>query len=305
MNPKFIISHLDVQLGPFDEAELKAEWVKGEILPIDYVYDESVSDWILLSEKFAWAGAKAETVTPPPLKEAPKKTRAQIAATPSSPAPIVFANSSDPIVVLEAAPAVKAAENAGAKVNLVGGVGEVDLSPLEPGNVELVLQNSSAGALSLQNPLKIHVRPAEPVAIEWSLAATQTVGQDAEIQVRALDKSGHLCSHYEDHFAIRVNGVDGKEIPVPLKNGQALIKIQHTKAESWRLSFHYKGGRVLKLPEDRALEWQPGPATKLILDGPKEYVAGHPLKVQVKAVDNFGNLAKTFSGTVVLEVKAS
>jgi hypothetical protein len=102
-----------------------------------------------------------------------------------------------------------------------------------------------------------------------------------------------------------VNGADGKEFPVAMKDGQALIKIHHTKAESWRLSFHYSGSRVLKMPEDRTLEWQPGPATKLILDGPGEYVAGHPLKVHVKAVDNWGNLAKTFQGTVILEVKAS
>jgi hypothetical protein len=181
MNAKFIISHLDVQLGPFEEAELKAKWVKGEIFQIDYVYDESKQDWVLLSEKFQWATAKAETATPPPLREVTvKKPR------PQELAPVA------------AAPATTAA--AGAKVKLVDGVGEVDLTPLQPGDVELVLQDSSAGTLRLHTPLKIHVRPAEPFSVEWSLATQQVVGQDAEIQIQALDRGGHKCSHYEDHF---------------------------------------------------------------------------------------------------------
>jgi hypothetical protein len=71
------------------------------------------------------------------------------------------------------------------------------------------------------------------------------------------------------------------------------------------MSFHYSGSRQLKMPEAKSLEWQPGPATRLILDGPPEYVAGHPLKVHVKAIDQYGNVAKTFQGTVILEVKAS
>jgi hypothetical protein len=301
MNPKYVISHLDVQLGPFDEAELKAKWVKGEILPIDYVYDESKSDWILLSEKFMWASGKAEIATPPPLKEpAVKKPRA-IDLAPAQTAPAIQLGTPAPTP----APVATTTVVPGAKVKLTDGVGELDLQPLQPGNVELVLQDSSAGTLRLQNPLKIHVKPLEPHAIEWSLVTAQQVGQDAEIQVQALDKSGHVCSHYEDRFTIRVNGAEGKEYPVHMKEGQALIKIHHTKAESWRLSFHYSGSRVLKMPEDRTLEWQPGPATKLILDGPGEYLAGHPLKVHVKAVDNWGNLAKTFQGTVILEVKAS
>lgn len=292
MNPKFVISHLDQQLGPFDEAELKGKWLKGEILPIDYVYDETKQDWVLLAERFNWAAAKPDATTPPPLHETTVKK-----ARPPGPQIQIGATVQEKSVEISGAH--------GAKVKLVDGIGELDLSSLQPGNVELVLQDSSAGMLKLQNPLKIHVKSAVPHTVEWTLPVQQSVGQDAEIHVQAFDGSGHLCSTYEDQFLIRVTGSIGQEIPVPLKNGQAVIKIHHTKAESWKLTFHYSGSRVLKLPEDRSLEWQPGPATKLILDGPQEYMAGQPLKVHVKAVDNWGNVAKTFQGTVILEVKAS
>lgn len=69
MNPRFIVSHLDEQIGPFDEATLKAKWVKGELLPIDYVYDDTKQDWVLLAERFSWATTKAEQQTPPPMRE--------------------------------------------------------------------------------------------------------------------------------------------------------------------------------------------------------------------------------------------
>src|ERR1035437_3397147 len=122
MNPKFIISHLDVQLGPFDEAELKARWVKGELLPIDYVYDDGKQDWLLLSERFKWATSKAETATPPPLREITvKKPRVQKADS------VNESSYNKKNLAL------------GAKVKLVDGVGEIDLSPLQPGDVELVL----------------------------------------------------------------------------------------------------------------------------------------------------------------------
>jgi len=92
---------------------------------------------------------------------------------------------------------------------------------------------------------------------------------------------------------------------VAIAGGLATVKLANTKAESWKLTVHYHGTRALRLPEAKTLEWQPGPAARLILDGPPELVAGNPLKVQVKAVDQYGNLARTFQGTVILEVKAS
>jgi hypothetical protein len=330
MGAKFVVSHLDEQMGPFEEHELKAKWVKGELLPIDYVFDDVKQDWVLLTEKFAWASGKSEATAPPPLREVtmkkrrpdlgPVKETTGITITgihppntvpPNTVPPNTFtgtstmigANTQTAVTSVASPEAAKKAGQQSAAVRLNDGVGEFDLSLAQPGQVELVLQNGQP--LVLHNSLKIKVTPAEPFQVEWSIPHQQTVGSDIAIHIRATDRSGHLCSHYEDHFVVRVNGAAGKEFNVHMKNGESILKIQHTKAEVWILSFHYAGGRVLKLPEDKTMEWQPGPAAKLILDGPGEYIAGHPLKVHVKAVDAYGNLAKSFSGTVVLEVKAS
>jgi hypothetical protein len=334
MNPKFVVSHLDQQLGPFSEQELKAKWSKGELFPIDYVYDEAKKDWILLAERFDWAAGRSDGA-PPPLKpiSALKKTPpAPVAAAPVAPTPnmaqqkpveetlIIHA----PVLNLPAAPSAPAVDDPmptpttipvmhntpvkraqPAKVNLVNGVGEIDLSSEAPGQVEVVLQDLSGGNLKMQGPLKIQVRPLEPEEISWSLSSQPVVGHDLEITVKAVDGKGTLCTHFSAEASIRVAGSEPRTVSVFLTGGQATVKIANTKAEKWDLSFQYSGSRPLRLPETKSVDWQPGPAARLILDGPPELVAGNPLKVQVRAVDQYGNLARTFQGTVVLEVKAS
>lgn len=351
MSAKFVVSHLDQQLGPFDEAELKAKWGKGELLPIDYVYDEAKQDWILMAERFDWAGGRPEGAPPPIRPEQNKKKR------PPEPPPAVKDHitisgithvgainpietsavtlvKSDSAISLPAStppekpqPAANAAPISGkapieikgqslvkewkkpgygghgAKVKLVDGVGEIDLSPVQPGQVELVLQDSSGTMLKLQEPLRIQVKAAEPTEVVWTVASQANVGNDTEIALKAVDATGATCSHYDDAFIIRINGA--QDMHVNMRGGVGVAKLNHTKAESWKITLHYTGVRQLRLPEGRTFDWLPGPAVKLILDGPQNLVAGSPLKVHVKAVDQYGNLAKTFQGTVILEVKAS
>jgi len=296
-------------MGPFDEAELKSKWARGELLPIDYVYDDVKQDWVLLSERFPWAKEEmpheAELTAPPPLTEATMRrprTNLEAAHIPApavanTPIPTVTSTpTTTPIPTLAPTPAQANS------VKIVDGVGEIEIPGLNPGEFELGVQES---ALELQNRLHVHIKSAEPQSLEWNMPNQQTVGEDVEIRVQALDGANRPCINYDDIFVIRINGGDGNQISVPLKQGQAILRIQHTKAELWKLSLHYSGSRSLRMPDECTLDWQPGPATKLILEGPQEYSAGHPMKVQVRAVDKFGNLAKTFHGTVVLEVKAS
>lgn len=305
MSAKFVVSHLEQQLGPFDEAELKAKWAKGELLPIDYVYDEAKQDWILLAERFNWTGNKPEAGSPPPLSENTIKKR-----RPPEPPSHAYQNNhqktqtgveiSGQSVMKE----WKKGAGQGAKVKLVDGVGEIDLSPVTPGQVELVLQDSSGTMLKLQEPLRIQVQAAEPVEVVWTIATQSNVGNDTEIVLKAVDAAGAACTHYNDNsFIIRVNG--SEDTHVNMRAGTAVVKFNHTKAEQWKFTLHYTGVQQLRLPEARTFDWLPGPAVKLILDGPQNLVAGSPLKVHVKAVDAYGNLAKTFQGTVILEVKAS
>lgn len=324
---KYVVSHMDQQMGPFDEQELRAKWSAGEILPIDYIYDEAVQDWVLLAEKFAWA--KAEEVSPPPpvkVAEPVKKAAPAPAAAKALPVvkpeePIVIkSNPSAPVELSEdtteirleqepaptpAAPApVVAAAAPPAKIKLVNGQGEIDLSGLTPGKVELLLREQAAG-LSLEAPHRIQVKAAEPAELVMTVANQHVVGQDLELKLQALDKNGNTCFGYADAFVIQIRGPNPRDLNVTTADGIATLKLANTRAEIWTMSVQYAGSKNIVLPETRMLEWMPGPAARLVLDGPHEYVAGVPLKVAVKAVDQFGNVARNFQGTVALEVKAS
>ena len=219
MTPKFIISHLDEQLGPFVEAELKNKWASGAILPIDYVYDESKQDWVLIHERFAWATANPDGMAPPPLREGtstkkrppdpPANYNMEMARLETLPP-----HTQIPVSTLatQAQPLAKAIpiKVDGTSIKLTDGIGETQINSLQPGQVELVLQDSATGQLKLQSPVKINVRSAEPHAVEWSLPYQLVVGQEVEILIQAFDGSRMLCAHYDDTFIVRINGVTGQ-----------------------------------------------------------------------------------------------
>lgn len=334
-----MVSHLDQQLGPFDEATLKAKWEQGEFLPIDYVFDEAKQDWVLISERFDWAKKPAQ-VNPPPIKAndaAKKKTpppapKEAIAAAATSPSihlsPVTLSQISlptlnvpvpvevDPLIELtstglhdipsditkvskfELNPlAAQPDPSALPSLKMVNGVAEVDLSKISPGQFEIKLKNAGQ-----EIKLDLQVRSAEPAKIEWTVKPMQpVVGNDCEVTCKALDKNGHLCSEYKGPFALKAGT---REINFEIVNGTAIVKFQQTKAEAIEIKIIDHSGLSLQIPNPFKVDWQPGPAVKLVLDGSPDLVAGSSQKVQVRAVDQYGNLANTFQGTLNLEHKA-
>jgi hypothetical protein len=334
MSAKFVVSHLDQQLGPYDEATLKAKWQEGEFLPIDYVFDEEKQDWILISDRFEWAKKPAQ-VSPPPIKaELPKKK----ATPPPAPKEAILAAATSPSIHLsqvsqitvptlnvpvpveveteeaieltsvgvgiertkieiQPEPAHAKPEPANGQLKMVNGVAVVDLSTLTPGQLELKLNNAGQ-----EIKLNLQVRSAVPTRIDWSVKPMQPmVGTDCEITCRANDKHGHLCTEFKGAFAIQSGG---KEYAFEIEKGLGTVKFQQTKAEPCEAKLLNRTNLQLELPNAFKVDWQPGPAVRLVLDGSPELVAGSSTKVEVKAVDQYGNLANTFTGTLNLEVKA-
>ncbi len=280
---KFVISHLDQQSGPFDESELRTKWVNGDLLPIDYVYDEHKQDWVLVAERFGWTTAKDALLTPAILQDQSQRK--------SNPPPL---------------PKVSV-DSQNAHVQMIDGVGEIDLAALPPGLLELRLRETPTDLnLQVQESLQIELKPDSPTQLTLTLEQSwQTVGHDLSISIKTLNKSGLVCSGHSETYLLQVRGTVNQDIPVTMQSGVASVKLNHTKAELWTLSLHNPTPLSLALPESQTLEWQPGPAEQLIIDGPREHIAGNPLRIQVKALDKYGNVARTFQGNVTLEIKAS
>lgn len=347
-----MVSHLDQQLGPFDEATLKAKWLEGEFLPIDYVFDEAKQDWVLMAERFEWAKKPAE-INPPPLKtqdakKTPPPAPKEAVASATSPSihlppvtlseisiptlnvpvpvevdplieltstgikdfphditkvtkiemnPLAHLPDPSPVPVTAASPAPAAATSAPpSSLKMVNGVAEVDLSKIAPGQFEIKLSNNGQ-----EIKLDLQVRSAEPAKIEWTVKPMQpVVGTDCEITCKAIDKYGHFCADYKGPFALKAGA---REINFEIVNGTASVKFQQTKAEAIEVKIIDHSGLALQMPNPFKVNWQPGPAVKLVLDGSPDLVAGSSQKVQVRAVDQYGNLANGFHGTLNLEHK--
>lgn len=304
---KFVVSHLDQQSGPFDETELRAKWERGDLLPIDYVFDDAKQDWVLVAERFEWARMKKEATkeptgaTPPPLTEDSIRRRGNVvrrSATQIEKAPTPATMTS---ISLETEPGIEK----GPAVKLKNGFGEIELPLSNPGEVELLIKNSST-TLPTQGSLKISVKAAHPVELRWSVIDMETVGKEVEVLVHAVDELGKVCTGFSQDYQVHIESETETNTPLKIQNGTGRLHLKNTKAEVWTLTLSQHGQREqLLLPAPHLLTWQPGPAARLVLDGPTEYIAGHPIKVRVKAVDQFGNLAETYQGTVVLEIKAS
>lgn len=63
------IHHNNQQIGPFTEAEIKAQLAAGAISPQDHVWWQGQQDWVPLSQSFLVTGAV--TATTPPVPTAP------------------------------------------------------------------------------------------------------------------------------------------------------------------------------------------------------------------------------------------
>lgn len=303
--PKYIVQHQDEQLGPFEEHELKQRWEAGTILGIDYVYDEGKQDWVLLAECFRWAAAGHLDDTMPVKIQPPAMTE-EIALEPEVEPEVEAVELPElPPVAPAPVPKVAAAKPVAAKhaaeVRMVDGRGELTLGELKPGHLSVRIMHEGLEA----EELHLDVRPAEPVRVRWTPPASHVVGHELELRFEAVDADDRVCAGFSGEFTVVTGGGAKKRHDVKTIDGVGVVRWTHTKAEAWTVHLEHRGRSPLVLPAKHKLEWLAGPAHRLVVDGPTDFHAGMPLKVQVKAVDAYGNVARDFQGTVVLDVKAS
>ena len=305
--PKFIVSHEDQQLGPFTEVELRQKWTSGAILGVDYVYDEAKADWIMIAERFRWAadGALTDTIrvsvmpaamteeitvelsVPPPVP---------VKATPPAPpvAPVVVEDELDLNFSFgEKTAAVPAAQ----AIQMTDGYGEISLDAMDAGSIELKLRNSDMPTARI----RLDLLPSDPTTVRWTLPTVAEVGRQITLSLEVTDDRGLVCRTFQGEFTVVTAG---KRHLVKTIDGAGRLEFTQEKAEVVSVHLESDPSLTLTLPAMQKLEWTPGPAVKLVVDGPTEHQSGIPLKVRVKALDQYGNVARSYQGMVSLDVKA-
>ncbi len=186
------------------------------------------------------------------------------------------------------------------RLTLQRGVGELDLSHVDAGSLELQVNPKSP--LKFKSPPKIVIKASKPKQISWDVPSAGVCGKPLTITVRALDEYGNLCTHFSHKMTLELRGHQPGFEDFEIEKGFAKVTFAYTVAESLTVALtdsHHSG---IQLPAESRIHFKPGSATHLIVDGPTEFVAGQKFKVKVKAVDAYGNLAEDYQGTIELDV---
>lgn len=319
MQSKFIVSHEGQELGPLSEPEIKQMLATGELLPIDYVYDEDREDWILINERFeVVASPKPDplNVKPPAAKVNPTEGAdapppAQVVArrgrTPANPVPPAsnvlgppMAVKNTPAVAPTATPPAAQITSDIGRVSFSGGVGTVSLKQLRAGRVVLRLKDCSSPNLSLPSETVVNVQPGPAKLLSWELPSECRAGEEIQLSVAARDAYDNPTSAFDGHLELNVKGAMTERHKVVFAKGTASLKLRWTKSGLLQVEMADPNHHNLGLPAPRTVTVKAGPAAKLVVESPSQSVAGDNLPVTVKAVDEFGNLATDFKGEIAV-----
>lgn len=324
MQLKFIVSHDGLELGPYTENEIRQMVSGNQLLPIDYLYDESKQDWILINERFdlkakandAPVPEKTVTANPayPDLGEAPppqdqvvrrrdtSKHAIKEAAATIQPAPSTTPARTSPAVVQIAAPAATVANVDTSKVQFAGGIGTVSLKQLRAGRVVLKLKDCTSPDVALPTETVVNVQAGPAKMIGWEAPANCSAGEEILINCWTKDAYDNVTNNFDGQFELVIKGEKTEKFKVSFTRGVATVKAKWTKAEVASLELNDVNHTNLGVPAPKSLTVKAGPATKLIVESPAQTVVGENLPVTVKAVDAYGNLATDFKGEIAVGV---
>lgn len=327
MQLKFIVSHEGLELGPYAEGEIRQMLATNQLMPIDYLYDETKQDWVLINERFDLKSQMAPmspTVdgaeAPPPQdivvrrKETSKFSVANSSplgfGTPLSPAPLSPVEK--PLAaaeILQPAPlpmaqrtVVTQTVNDTSRVQFAGGVGTVSLKQLRAGRIVLKLKDCTSPNVALPTETVVNVQAGPAKMIGWEIPSDAKAGEDVVIHCWAKDAYDNTTTNFQGHLEITVKGFASERLKASFVGGIASVKLRWTKAEIVNIEMVDINALNIGLPAPRTMAVKPGPATKLIVESPAQSMVGENLPVTVKAVDAFGNLATDFKGEIAVGI---
>lgn len=334
MQQRYSVSHNGQEVGPFTKDEILQKLKIDELFPTDYVYVEAKADWIALIEfapdVFAVEAPKIESTTS--AKQSMEavvdaKTLPEISLRAPEPVAVVKSEKAPNVIPpvpkktatvetkVEPKAEIPAVQNPKAeslksetkkievKIDLVtldAGVGTIELLQYTAGEVQLELKSEK---LKSEGAEKFVVSAAPAASLKLSGPEQLTAGDSCQIEIEAVDKWGNCDTNFSGKISISLSeGAEVKGGEASLKQGRGIFEFVSKKAEKITASIVKFGN--LDTTASWSVAFQAGPAVRLVVESPAEVVAGQPIKVQVRAVDEFGNLATTCNESVKLAVNA-
>lgn len=307
----YIVSHLGQELGPYSEAELKNLWDKKEILPVDYLFDETKQDWYLITEVFDWAQFltstsittikdrnRMEDEGPPSLNKVERtKITPKVMAKEDPPPPEVI---------------LRRPKNIPYTTQFKSGQAKIDLSELSKTPGTFSIKEAPGSSLKFKEAFQIEVRPAIPKKLMVRVPFTIQAGQTIDVKIDAVDEGHHFCPNLNGFVELSIRCETFTRVErVQIIYGLGHFAFQHTRAE--KISFEITNLRELVDQETLRLETEPachlqilpGPAMHMSVIGPAEFTVGQDIQLELQAVDQFGNFVQSFNAKIEVEANKS
>lgn len=184
------------------------------------------------------------------------------------------------------------------RIAFSGGVGVVNLTQLKAGKINLRLMECSEKSLHLPAEMVINVKAGPAKLIQFKSPSIARAGEDMTVEFTALDEYDNLASDFGGELDFEWGGAQVEKRVVKFTDGQAKLQFKPTRAEEITLKLGAGSHSSLITPSPLKCEVRPGPAVSLLIEAPRDVVAGQSLPLTVKAVDAFGNLATDFKGDI-------
>lgn len=306
MQKLFIVSHDDREFGPFTREEISARLKSGEFLVVDFVYVEEQNDWVTLLEFLPETntdsrGSEVSRATPPDVPKSAFQVRS--GSTAAAKGKAVSVVNGAPSVAANAPAALSKTSARPSQIELHGGVGTIEVVQTVAGQMSLRVKSPTGGTLEIPQPFPLTVKaaPAEKLSLKGPTEAV--AGQSFTFHLEAVDRYGNVDVAFTSSVTVNGSGSAQGGGLVKFTAGRAQVTFTDKVAERVTLKIADTEKTGLDVTASHAsLVVNPAPAARLTVSAPSDAVAGQPLKITVKAVDAFGNLATGFGGTVKVEI---
>ncbi len=184
-------------------------------------------------------------------------------------------------------------------LQLVNGRAVLTLEDLKMSG-EFELQLDSEGMTEVGHAA-IAVQAGQVAKIELSLPEKATVGEKILAQAIATDQFGNTAAQFDGTLEVEISGSATCNKSQKFQQGCADIELTNKVAENVELRIISCSVPNLSLPTKK-LTFVAGPAVKLVVVTPESAVAGEKVKVEVQAVDQFGNLSDNHTSKLSLKI---
>lgn len=247
--------------------------------------------------EFPLASNSASAPTSSPSSQFKAQGPAPLAAFPPQPTtPIPSISTSKPAMTSSSA--------SSPQFQLAGGVAEIKLTAHQVAEKVLFKIRPSTPGIESGPPAEVEFKAGPAADFRFEFIEKSPVGEPVTVTIKSFDQFGNWARDFQGRVKLDCSSPQ-VECPkeVHFKDGVATFNVSHTKAETIEIHAHSLENVRATTKNVCKINFQAGPAVRLMVEPPQNLKAGEEAVLTLKAVDRFGNVDANFKGSATLQIE--